>query len=341
VRRPTFQILLIAGMVFSLLGLPNWPKPAAAVTTPVENVASVPLFRLYSKPSGIHFYTIDPNRKLDAIANGWTPEGTQAYVFNKQVPGTVPLFSLKITVWGSTGHEDVFGYTTSEKDRDALLKSPVLASGVCGDSAPDGSLNSKWMLEGNGIACYIASKQLPGTVPLYALYHQKDATGKGYCLPSEYDNWYTTSEKEMSNAITSHGYRLVGITGYVWPQPTTIAEQQSGHPTIPNNTGNKPAITPEVDLLNRGCLRNSPGSYTCPTVAGYEACQSYKDRGAAKQCATTADLNAQAVMEKALYTIGCSRFLGRPDQFLCKTKKSFDSCEGYRTRGVVSKCIMQ
>lgn len=338
-RRLTFQILLLAGVVFSLIALPRSARRVTAVTTPVANVAAVPLTRLYHKTAGIHFYTIDQNRKLDAIANGWTPEGVQAWVFNKQVPGTVPLFSLKITVWGAGFHEDVFGYTTSVKDRDSLLHSPPLVSGVCGDTDANGNPMSKWTLEGNGIACYIASKQLPGTIPLYALYHPK-SPDKQYCLQSDYDNWYTTSEKEMSNAITNHGYQYVGITGYVWPHPTTIDDQPQ-QSSIPNNTGNKPSVTPEVDLLNRGCLRNSPGSYTCPTAASYEACQAYKNRGAAKQCATTADLSAQAAMEKTLYSVGCSRFLGRADQFMCKTKKSFDSCEGYRAHGVVTKCIMQ
>jgi uncharacterized protein DUF5648 len=339
-RRHLFHLLLVAGVVVCLIGLPRPATRVAAVTAPVQNVASVPLFRLYHKVSGIHFYTTDPDRKLNAIANGWTPEGIQAYVFNKQVPGTVPFFSLKITVWGANEYQDVFGYTASKKDRDSLLNSPPLASEFCGWSDASGTPRAKWTLEGNGIAGYIASQQLPGTVPLYALYHPKDNSEKKYCLQSEFDNWYTTSEKEMSNAITNHGYRFVGITGYVWPQPATIAEQPK-QPVIPNNTGNKPAIDPEVDLLNRGCLRNSPGSYTCPTVVGYEACQAYKNRGSAKQCSTTADLNQQAAMEKGLYSLGCSRFLGRADQFMCKTKKSFDACELYRSRGVLSKCIMQ
>ena len=41
-----------------------------------------------------------------------------------------------------------------------------------------------------------------------------------------------------------------------------------------------------------------------------------------------------------LYRLGCTRFLGRPDEFLCKTPKSFNLCEAYRRNKTAKKCLM-
>jgi len=106
------------------------------------------------------------------------------------------------------------------------------------------------------------------------------------------------------------------------------------------NPSEQPTINADTDLLKRGCLRKGFGSYDCPTVASYHACQIYQNRGSVKDCSTPADLTKQAAMETELFGLGCNRFLDRPDQFLCKTQKSFDACESYRKKGETTKCLM-
>jgi hypothetical protein len=102
-----------------------------------------------------------------------------------------------------------------------------------------------------------------------------------------------------------------------------------------------PATTnADKDLLNRGCTREGVGVYNCPTVSSYAACESYRNSGGVKRCHTSADLEKQASMDKDLFSQGCKRFLGRPDEYLCQTKKSFDACEGYRKNGAAKKCLM-
>lgn len=74
--------LITIALVAILIALAASPRPLTPVSARVganpaaqEGVQTVPLFRLFHHKIGIHFYTVDPNRKLEAIAAGWTPEG--------------------------------------------------------------------------------------------------------------------------------------------------------------------------------------------------------------------------------------------------------------------------
>lgn len=223
----------------------------------------------------------------------------------------------------------------SPAERTALLKSPPVSRELGGglDGGP-----SIWEADASGIACYAAPKELPGTVPLYRLYHPpvfKD--GGNYLCFNGHDSLYTTSEKEMSDHITQHGYKFVGIEGYVWPQPAMVS-MLPPPPPGPKIGAGKPAANPDTDLLNRGCTRTGIGSYNCPTVVAYAACESYKNGGKVQDCTTPVDLTRQKAMDKELFSVGCKRFLGRPDEFICVTQKSFDLCETYHKNGTAKKC---
>jgi hypothetical protein len=99
-------------------------------------------------------------------------------------------------------------------------------------------------------------------------------------------------------------------------------------------------LAPDRDLANRGCRRNGVGYYACPTLIGYEACEVYRKSGKAKACSTTAEVVKQQAMDKDLFSVGCNRFLGRPDEFVCKTKKAVVACEAYRQKGQAKKCLL-
>jgi hypothetical protein len=116
-------------------------------------------------------------------------------------------------------------------------------------------------------------------------------------------------------------------------------------PVIPGPkiaTGQGAPVDADADLLKRGCTRPGVGSYKCPTVGGYEACESYRLSGKFKvnACSTSANEKVQAAMERTLFSVGCSRFLGRAEEFMCKTPKSFDLCETYRKSGTAKKCLL-
>jgi hypothetical protein len=105
-------------------------------------------------------------------------------------------------------------------------------------------------------------------------------------------------------------------------------------------TGKGAVVDADTVLLKRGCTRPGPGTYSCPTIAAYEACEIYRNQGVVKACATSANEKVQAAMDKLLFSVGCSRFLGRPDEFLCKTQKGLDLCETYRKNGKLKKCTL-
>jgi hypothetical protein len=293
---------------------------ARAAASPPASAQTVPLYRLFSHKTGIHFYTIDVNRKLSAMSAGWTVEGVATHVLDQQAVDTVPLYVLtnRLCYYGQYG--DAFTFTTTVEERDKLQAAPKF--GTC-DSG------GTWLPDGTGIACYIAAKKLTGTTPLYRLIHPPK--NPDILKFMDFDSLFTTSEPEMTDAINNHGYKFVRIEGYVWPQPTWVMPHLSVGSSPPN---------PDKDLLNRGCTREGFGMYNCPTVGSYDACQSYRNSGAVKACNTTADLEKQKSMDKDLFSRGCKRFLGRPDEFLCQTQKSFDACEGYRKSGGAKKCLM-
>ena len=182
---------------------------------------------------------------------------------------------------------------------------------------------------------YVSGKQVPGTVPLYRLWLERTVvpSGQFYTPKPGEDGWYYTTNEQEKNQALAAGYKSPRILGYVFssPQPPP----QPGPKIV--STG--PTLDPDADLLRRGCTRPGVGSYDCPTIGGYEACEIYLKNGQVKACTTSADKQAQAAMDKDLYSIGCTRFLGRPDEFICKTKKGLDLCETYHTKGRVKQCL--
>lgn len=331
-RITTLNYVLLA----LLLGLGVMFQPVhpvgvnAAVEPAAPGVATVPLYRLYAETTGINFYTADPNRRDSAIASGgWKQIGITGYVFNKQVPDTVPLYMIETDI----GFGAIFGYTRNLNEAIRLTQ------------------KKGWYTEGNGIACYVAATQLPGTLPLYRLSRGKTGSkdsGGGFFdfiagpefktegsdhIIGDFDNFYTTSKAERDSAVANAKYTYVRPEGYIWTQPTTLGPQAP--PPI-----KKQKFDADTDLLNRGCTRPDVRAYKCPTIADFEACEKYRQQGKVTACSTSANQKVQAAMEKLLFSVGCSRYLGRPDEFACKTQKSFDLCETYRKNGTTKKCLL-
>ena len=183
---------------------------------------------------------------------------------------------------------------------------------------------------------YVSGKQVPGTVPLYRLWLERTVvpSGQFYTPKLGEDGWYyTTSEQEKNQALAA-GYKHPVVLGYIFASP------QPPPPPEPKIYPSGPAFDPDADLLRRGCTRPGLGSYNCPTIGGYEACEVYRKSGKVQACSTSADKQAQAAMDKDLFSVGCSRFLGRPDEFLCKTQKGLDLCETYYKNGKLKKCML-
>ena len=158
-----------------------------------EQVSTVPLYRMYHAGTGINFYTANPARRKNAAANGWSTIGKAGYVFDRKMPGTVPLY-MAITDQGAGA---IFVYTINFDEVLKLTRKRV------------------WWTEGDGIVCYVAPAQLPGTRPLYRLQRPNIGTiGRS-------DSFYTTSKAERDSAVSQAQYQLVGTEGYVWSASVT------------------------------------------------------------------------------------------------------------------------
>jgi len=182
---------------------------------------------------------------------------------------------------------------------------------------------------------YVSKTQVKGTVPLYRLWLERTVvpSGQFYTPKPGEDGWYyTTSEQEKNQALAA-GYKHPRVLGYIYAEP------QPPPPPGPKIQSSGPALDPDADLLRRGCTRPGLGSYDCPTIGGYEACEIYRNSGKVKACSTSANKQDQAAMDKDLFSVGCSRFLGRPDEFLCKTPKGVELCKTYKNNGKLKNCL--
>ncbi|HUR97610.1 MAG TPA: hypothetical protein VMZ26_06020, partial [Pyrinomonadaceae bacterium] len=326
------------------------------LSSSAQSVQTTPFYRIFAHSTGIHFFTTDVNRKQSAQGAGWNSEGTPFYVLNQQAPGTVPLYvlTIKLRFLSTEGTGDVFLFTTHPEERTSLINSPYLPLMLGGGY----SFNSRWIPDGtSGVAGYIAGEQLPGTVPLYRLYHppvfgaKEDLEpnvecklaancSKGrYCVFNDYDALLTTSEKEKADALKFHGYQYVETLGYVWPAAMAVSMLPANHTPKISTTSDKP-VNVDTYLLSAGCLRTGVGQYGCSNLGAFNACKSYLKDGRAKGCTYTGDAAKQAEMDKTLFTLGCTHFLGRTDEFICKTPASLDACRSYKNKGQAKRCEM-
>jgi hypothetical protein len=83
-----------------------------------EIKGSQPVYRLYNRWTGTHFYTIN-EEELDIIitnlSDRWELEGVAFFAMDRPVAGTVPVY--RFYFWESRSHF----YTTSEEERDWII----------------------------------------------------------------------------------------------------------------------------------------------------------------------------------------------------------------------------
>jgi hypothetical protein len=126
----------------------------------------------------------------------WEFEGPIGFVFDHQVAGTVPVYRVyKQETWSENLIDHHF-FTVDKAEADRAV--------------------ARLGFSDEGICCYIASTQLPGTVPLYRLYSKKRA-----------DHFYTASPHERDSAKFNDGYELEGVVGFVWEHPTVLGGKQT------------------------------------------------------------------------------------------------------------------
>ena len=297
---------------------PALPISQPAVPTALaQKITTEPLYRFVSDQN---HYLLMPgvNGQPTTLTPGYTAKFKNPTIIGHVPGGTHQLVSVSIGMLTKT---DDYGERFFYSDDNAELDLKVSGYG--------------WKRV-KGIAFYVSGEQVPGTVPLYRLWLERTVvpSGQFYTPKPGEDGWYyTTSEQEKNQALAA-GYKSPRKLGYIYSSP------QPPPPPGPKIDPSGPTLDPDADLLRRGCTRPGPGAYDCPTIGGYEACEIYRAQGKVKgPCSTPANLKIQASMEKLLFSVGCSRFLGRPDEFLCKTQKGLDLCESYHKNGKLKKCM--
>ena len=168
-------------------------KVKAAVPPP-NTVQTVQLHRFRNK-TGFHYYSTD-SAEAEAFSKPGKSgkyEGPKGWVLTKKISeDTVPVYALH---QGDEPSRYSHFYTTDMNE----ANNAITNLGWFMDKTPP-----------NGIAFYIASKQMPNTDALVRLYN-----------PISNDHFYTTDVDEKNKAITI-GYQFENITGYVWRTPQTF-----------------------------------------------------------------------------------------------------------------------
>ena len=143
---------------------------------------------------------------------------------------------------------------------------------------------------------------------------------------------------DQGTALQSIYGQIVSLRGKY--QSLASALKPAVNKVPPVGAGKTPSANPDTILLKQGCTRPAAGEYKCPTQASYEQCEVYRQQGRVKACSTPVNPLIQASIDKMLFNLGCNRFLGRADEFLCKTQKGLDLCNTYKNNGKLKNCIL-
>jgi len=175
--------------------------------------------------SAYHVYTLDTRPQGASIGGSSTFEGVAAWVLPSAVPGTVELKWLN----HDNRPYDNFMTTNVDEANNAVAKYGYkIYAGNCG--------------------CYVATTQLPGTVPLFRLVKET--------------HFYTTDAAERDRAI-SDGYTSEGIAAYVWTGEVLVGgPAHSSTPDDPEaNAGRR---TGEAETGNETQMQPAPVRVTTP-----------------------------------------------------------------------------
>lgn len=145
----------------------NRPDLRQMITSLLGTAATrVALYRYWNPGVTDHFYTTNWN-ELGFGRYGWNLEVVQCYVYQSQIPGSVPLYRY----WNPSIGDHFYSTSWAE-----------LGSGKYG-----------WNYE--GIQCYVFPTQTPGSIPLYR-----------YWNPSFGDHFYTTNWGELGSGRYGWNY---------------------------------------------------------------------------------------------------------------------------------------
>ncbi len=153
------------------------------------SISFTAVYRFWSPPSGVHFYTINAEEKDHVIATYppevWTFEGT---AYHTAASASDPALKPVYRFWSGHSHF----YTMNEEEKDGLIQN---ASGV-------------WTFEGIAFYAYPEGQQPAGAKPVYRFWNGTGSAG----------HFYTVSETEKDGLIKdwSYAWTYEGIAFYAY-----------------------------------------------------------------------------------------------------------------------------
>ena len=249
------------------------------------------------------------------------------------VIATVPLFRLYLL------HTDE--YIQHPKAPETVVTSPGLHFYTT-DANEKSGLIKYGAYADEGIAGYVFSQSMPGTVPLYRL---NKSLVDWHGRPWATKHFYTTDKAEADKAVNSFGFKLEGIACYVAPPEKPLTG------TVPlyrlYHSLSKHVNTGVIGHMNPG---DDDHFYTTNSDEKYKATYTlqYSDEGIAcyiwPQPATVAGAPKVGIgkpppdFDTDLLSRGCTR--SGSDAYRCPTQGGYEACESYRRNGKLKTCFL-
>ncbi|KAE9392835.1 hypothetical protein BT96DRAFT_261406 [Gymnopus androsaceus JB14] len=157
----------------TLVFLTSW---LASVLTCADTSDLVPLWRAYNGGVVDHFYTTNVTEMESALTqDGYSLEGSSAYVWTTQETGTTPLYRL---------------FNQDKNDHFYTMSNDEIAE----------MLSAGWAYDTTPIAGYVYPFSICGAAPIYRMFN-----------PTAVDHFYTM---DIAEGEAASGYVNQGIAGY-------------------------------------------------------------------------------------------------------------------------------
>jgi hypothetical protein len=122
---------------------------------------------------------------------------------------------------------------------------------------------------------------------------------------------------------------------------------QAGNGDDPPKIDTRPLKTVVRDsLFKLGCkgFLGRDDDFICTTKTGETFCEAFKKAGEVKDCKRSEAGPKRIappfdqIVSNGLAELGCSHFLGRPDEYLCKNREASVACDAFLKNGDVKDC---
>ncbi|MFY0567481.1 hypothetical protein ACN28E_27160 [Archangium lansingense] len=170
-----------------------------------QQTNTLPLRRFYKfVPETDHFYTISSDEANLVLSWGWVDEGIEGYLWNSQVPGTVPVYRLN--KWNPSTDDQVHYFATSSGDIQQKLSQGYSNDGVAGYIYTQVTPNLAPVITGGRILGRRCTAPRPSDCNSPTTSYRDYFFGNGWNLPSAVPYWSSRSTHVVSFDYISYNW---------------------------------------------------------------------------------------------------------------------------------------